>query len=256
MRFQSYRPFCAPWRRFSDLDALSRVLESKRFSENGAPTLRSHPTGTRILVLAPHPDDDIFGAGGTLLRSIANGATVHTLCITGGERDPASAVAQQREQETIAVARAAGMSVDFWRLPTRTWRPDAQTDALRRVVASFAPDTIFLPFLADDHPDHRAVSDLFLQALPDVSCEVWAYQVYSTVLPNVIVDITDVLEKKLRLVRMWESQRAHRDWVHYLRGMHAMNSRFLKTNESRFAEMFFVVPAATYRGLCTRYFSV
>lgn len=53
---------------------------------------------------------------------------------------------------------------------------------------------IFLPFLPHDHDDHRRVNQLLLaisKELPADSIEVWAYHVYSTVIPNVVVDITD-----------------------------------------------------------------
>ena len=118
-------------------------------------------------------------------------------------------------------------------------------------------DIILLPFIADDHDDHRRASHLFYEAFKDGAiphAEVWAYQVYSSVIPNVVVDITDVMGEKMKLVNMWKSQSGERDWGHYIRGLNAVNSRFLKTNEARYAECFFVVPAIEYLKLCGIYF--
>jgi LmbE family N-acetylglucosaminyl deacetylase len=147
--------------------------------------------------------------------------------------------------------------VEFWQYPARNWRVEGDIkNRLRTVVQEWNPDAIFLPFIADDHEDHRRTSELFYRTFMDnpPQGEVWAYQVYSTVLPNVIVDITDVMDEKLRLVRMHQSQMQHRDWAHYLRGLNALNSRFLKTNEPRYAEMFFVVSMHEYLSLCLEYF--
>lgn len=264
----AYKFMLKDWTRLSDLDALSRVLDSKRFSQNLEPIVMEHPQGKRILVLAPHPDDDIFGAGGVLLKSVRHGVQVKTACITTGEQPPppkpsptgrgeGEGIAHIREEEAQQVARALGTEVEFWQCPARLWRVDETVkERLRTVVKEWNPDTIFLPFLADDHEDHRRTSQLFYETFKDVSprCEVWAYQVYSTVLPNVIVDITDVLEDKLKLVRLHQSQMERRDWAHYIRGLNALNSRFLKTNEPRYAEMFLVVPAQEYLKLCQVYF--
>jgi len=84
--------------------------------------------------------------------------------------------------------------------------------------------------------------------------EIWAYQVYSTVIPNVAVDITDVIDEKLKLVEIYRSQKRSRDWAHYIKGLNAFNCRFLKTNEPRYVELFFVVPADEYLQLCRLYF--
>ena len=242
------------WSRCADLDALARVLESKRFTQQLEPVVMARPDARRILVFAPHPDDDTLGAGGALLHGIRAGATVHIIYVTSGERDGEGG--GLREGEARRVAGALGATATFWRYPARGIPVTQESmERMRRTVVEQRPDAIFLPFLTDDHVDHRQVALLFASTFRDIACdaEVWAYQVYSTVLPNVIVDVTDVIDEKTRLVRMWESEMAHRDWVHYIRGLNAFNSRFLRTNEPRYAEHFFVVPVAEYVALCGQY---
>lgn len=256
-KHSAYKFVIKDWMRLPDLDALSRVLESKRFSQNLEPVVMDTPQGKRILVLAPHPDDDVFGAGGVLLKSVRNSAKVKTVCITSGDTDGATEIAGVREEETRRVAEALGSQVGFWRYPAHAWQVDEEVkNRLRAAVREWNPDVIFLPFLADDHEDHRRTSELFYAVFKNTSpqYEIWAYQVYSTVLPNVIVDVSDVLEEKLKLVRMHKSQTAHRDWAHYIRGLNAFNVRWLKTSEPRYAETFFVVPAKEYIELCRHYF--
>jgi len=252
----AYQFLLEDWTRIRDLDALSSVLSTQRFSGQRTPLVRGGPTAERTLVFSPHPDDDTFGCGGALLHARRNGATVHVVYVTSGERDGLGG--DIREGEARRVATALGATVEFWHYPTRSIPIGTESvERMRHTIAVQRPGAIFLPFLADDHPDHRRVAELFASAFHDApapDAEVWAYQVYSTVLLNVVMDVTDVMEEKLQLVRMWESEMAHRDWVHYIHGLNAFNSRSLRTKEPRYAEHYFVVPAHEYIALCGQYF--
>ena len=70
--------------------------------------------------------------------------------------------------------------------------------------------------------------------------EVWGYQVYSPVIPNVVVDISDVAETKAEAIRMWATQMSRRKLDHYMLGFNAFNTRLLPN--ARYVEAFFVVP--------------
>lgn len=258
-----YKFVLKSWTALSDLNALSRALESKRFSEHLDPVVLQCPEGRRILVLAPHPDDDVFSSGGTLLHARAQGASVTVVYLTSGENPSHGAggglteKARRRIEEARAVAERFGTTIECWEHPARAFPIDIDTiERLRCTIATVRPDVIFLPFIADDHIDHRRTAALWYAACRNGEWdgEVWAYQVYSTLLSNVLVDITDVIVEKEQMVRMWSSQMEKRDWAHYLRGLAAVNARFLKTNEPRYAEAFFVVPGFEYLTLCAQYF--
>jgi len=245
------------WKQLSNIDRLSRVLESKWFSQQQKPVVRDYPHCKRILVLSPHPDDDMIGAGGVLLKSLHNGCLVKTICLTTGERVIEGEMVEAREQETTLVSAVSGIVVEFWRYSAHTWTVDAQSiRRFHKVMEEWKPQVVFLPFLADDHEDHRRASELWYEAFKanPMTHEVWAYQVYSTVLSNVVVDVTAVMKEKIRLVRMFVSQMKKRDWAHYISGLNALNSRFLHTAEPRYAEAFFVAPAQEYQALCEQYF--
>ena len=83
--------------------------------------------------------------------------------------------------------------------------------------------------------------------------EVWCYQVYSPVIPNVVVDISDVAERKAAAVRMWKSQMKVRKFDHYILGFNAFNIRLLP--KALYVEAFFVVPMHEYAELCAIYFN-
>ncbi|NML46876.1 PIG-L family deacetylase [Ramlibacter sp. G-1-2-2] len=181
---------------------------------------------TRTLVVAPHPDDEILGCGGTLLRRRAEGGEVDWLLVTGmsvAAGWPAERV-RQRDEE---IARAASM-VGF-RKVVQLGLPPTRLDAaplgdlvgrIGDVIRDCQPDEIFVPSPADVHSDHRVVFDAVS------SCTKWfrypsvrrvlAYEALSETdfalhpdiafRPNVFVDISGQLERKLEILRVYASE--------------------------------------------------
>ena len=80
-----------------------------------APRLADGPGADRIAVIAPHPDDELMGPGGTLLRAVANGKDITVVFLTDGESDPGKAAA--RRTEATAVAGKLGYQALFLDLP-------------------------------------------------------------------------------------------------------------------------------------------
>jgi len=250
----NYKFVLKDWVSIKDLEVLTKALESKRFSRNLEPILMEKPEAKSALFIAPHPDDDIFSSGGALLKLRAAGCRVTVVYLTSGEPEAMS----EREGEAKEVSRTLGAETIFCRYPAKGIPIDpASMKKMREIYNETKPDIMFLPFIADDHDDHRRAAHLFYKTFKGhaVSSQIWAYQVYSAIIPNIVVDITSVMDEKMRLVDMWKSQKKKRDWAHYIRGLNAVNSRFLKTNEARYAECFFVVPAREYLDLCGIYFS-
>jgi LmbE family N-acetylglucosaminyl deacetylase len=126
----------------------------------------------RILVVAPHPDDESLGCGGLIAKLAAAGRLFHTLFVTdGGASHPASLkwprrrLTAQREQEAAGALHFLGIGSHartFLRLrdadmPSANsieWR--AALVAAAEVVRDFRPDLALLPWRRDPHCDHRA----------------------------------------------------------------------------------------------------
>jgi LmbE family N-acetylglucosaminyl deacetylase len=250
----AYKFFMKDWTSLHDLDLCARVIGTMRFSRNLAPVTLTGPAGKRILVLAPHPDDEMLGPGGTLIDAIRMGKHVKVLYLTSGKPEDRS------DAEARSVASKIGYETEFMNMPLGNIPIDEPTMGhLTASIADYDTDTLFLPFLLDDHDDHRRVSELLFRALALSSLkkapEVWCYQVYTALIPNVLVDVSGAMPKKLEAVRTWKSQMAGRDWAHYVSGLNAFNSRFLATGgRPLFAEAFFVLPLAEYADLCEIYF--
>ena len=241
-----------------DLDGLSDLLASTRHLRTIDTVVMEMPRGLRVLVIAPHEDDEMIGPGGTVIRVLEAGIPLRVLYLT----DDSGPRGAERRRETLAVSAEFGYETEFLgypsgRLPVNT---ESATN-LAGAINDYAPDVLLLPFLSDDHPEHRAASALLREAVRkgglNAKPEIWAYQVYSALLANVVVDITEFAVRKAEAIRMWrESAMRSRDWAHFALGLNAYNCRLIKgRSDPCYVEAFFVVPFEEYLSLCDRYFA-
>lgn len=182
-----------------------------------------------VLVVAPHPDDESIGCGGAVLRHADSGDVVTAVYMTSGERGirerPAAEAIAIREGEAAAAGETLGIArLEFLR--RSDWLLCDQVDeaaaGLAAVVAETAPDIVYVPYPGDAHPDHRAAAAVARRVLSarDAAIEVRAYEVW-TPLPShdVVVDITDVLDRKLAAIACHASQCRERDYVRAARAL-------------------------------------
>ncbi len=196
------------------------------------------PTPERVLVVAAHPDDIEFGAAGTVARWVAEGADVRYLLVTRGDKgsdDPATdveALVVLREREQRAAAAEIGVTgVDFLDEPDGQVEPSLRlreriTHAIRayrpEVVMTHDPTVLFVNNEWVNHPDHRAVGQVTVDAVfptardplnfrehLDVGLEAWKVAelyLWSTNEANQLVDIASTIERKIDALRHHASQ--------------------------------------------------
>ena len=256
----SYRFLIQDWQRLGDLETAAQVVNTLRFSRNLTPLEMEAPKAKRICVLAPHIDDEAIGPGGTLLKAAKAGARIDVVYVTRGRAFESDDYRDTRMAEAEQALAMIGAKHHYLGHMTREIEMTAESaKRLAELLRELKPDVLFLPFLFDDHDDHRRVSDMLLMAQEtadyEPNLEIWAYQVYTAVLGNVVVDITPVAQDKRTMINCYASEMAKRDWAHYALGLNAWNLRFLKNSpEPRFAEMFFVAPLKDYLSLCRTYY--
>ena len=186
-------------------------------------------TAKRVLVLAPHPDDEILGAGGTIARLVAEGAEVHAAVVTNAsigapELFSAEAMARVRDEARAAHALLGVKQTWFEDLPAP--RLDTEpcyriAQVLGRLFKEIAPGELYIPFRGDLHVDHRALFTAALVAarpLPGQPVrKILAYETLSetewaapfgddTFIPTVFNDVSAYLELKLRALSCFQSQ--------------------------------------------------
>jgi LmbE family N-acetylglucosaminyl deacetylase len=180
----------------------------------------------RVLVVAPHPDDETLGCGGTLLRMADNGAQVAWLIVTDMSEGNGWSLTRVRERdaEIEKVTALFGFS-DVFRMGLATCQLDAipmseLVGKFSAVFNSFQPQQVFLPNRSDAHTDHRVTFDA------GVACVKWfrypsvrrvltyetisetefALDAQSPFQPNYYVDISEYLERKLAIMSVYASE--------------------------------------------------
>jgi LmbE family N-acetylglucosaminyl deacetylase len=200
-----------------------------------------------ILVLAPHPDDETIGCGGTLCLHEQRGDRVIVAYLTSGElglkKLPCRKAWAVREKEARAAAKILGVAkVYFLRQPDWMLQDHlaVAAEVLRPVLQLEKPQVIYLPHESDAHPDHRAslhILRLALRPLNGVRPELRAYEVW-TPLPahDRLEDISRVMPRKLRALRAHASQLDEFDYERAVRGLNAFRGELAA--RTRYAEVF------------------
>ena len=177
-----------------------------------------------ILVVAPHPDDEVFGCGGTIAKYARAGHKVHVIIVTKGDDlfDPQLIEQGRREglqaHELLGVARSHFADLPAIKLDTLPQYSINET--LRGWFEEIRPDTLFLPFLGDINRDHQIVhASCMVAARPilmdlraiycyeTLSCTNWnSPGIVPTFTPNTFVDIADEIEVKIEATKAYASQ--------------------------------------------------
>jgi N-acetylglucosamine malate deacetylase 1 len=183
--------------------------------------------GKRVLVLAPHPDDETLACGGTLLRHKSEGAALHWVIATDMTAETGYTPARMaaRDAEIGQVAQAFGFaSVDRFGFATTRLDTLPLGDvvvAVKRVVDRIKPDVVYAPFAGDAHSDHTIVAKAASAAVkwfraPSVQ-RVLAYEALSETgfaltsdapafAPNCYVEIEGELPRKLDILDLFAGE--------------------------------------------------
>lgn len=249
-------PLLLDFSELSDGKSASLLLDTMRQARFLEPQTIQAPSDKKILVIAPHPDDEVIGMGGVMAQMVQNGCDVDVISLTFGAD-------RQSREEAENAARVLGYKfTHFFEFKPKHIPVDLNTlKQFAQIINDKKPDIIFLPFILDDHDDHRRANELLLAAeenglLKNVSgVKVWAYQVYTSLPLNCVVNITDVIDRKLESILCYVSRFKQRDWAHYAKGLSAFNVRFLDgCTDQAYAEVFFKAELPAYLKMCHVYF--
>ena len=222
--------------------------------------LLSWPGVERVLCVAPHPDDEVFGCGGLLAALVDHGCRVQTVILTcgGSGSDPtkrpstdAQALMAQRREESSQAAKALGTPPpEFLDFEDRSLRyGPALKAALAAAIQQHAPQLLLLPSLSEPHPDHQAAALAGLAAAREASPSLRTVLFYESGAPlhaNVHFPIDAVAERKWQAVRCFTSQLGVEDYEGHARAMAALRAFGLRP-ACREAESFFQVDMAAVR---------
>lgn len=180
-----------------------------------------------VLIVAPHPDDETLGCGGTICRLVEDGWLVHWLIVTDmacSENYTADQICTRQTE----IEKVAGL-YGFTSVSQLPFAPAKLDETPKRLLISevidvlekIRPVEIYIPYRNDAHNDHEAVFDAVIAAAKSFRrpyiARIYAYEVISETdfgfkpedggfRPNVFVDITKFLDKKLSILEVFESE--------------------------------------------------
>lgn len=181
----------------------------------------------KLLVLAAHPDDEVYGVGGTIAKYAQMGAEIYVAILTEGcsaQYPGRPEMKDRKRKEALAANKILGTrEVIFYELP------DMKLDALDHVeinsciedcVKKVKPEVIFTHHHGDVNKDHRLVFDSTLVAVRPLTGstikKVYTYEVPSSTewaapferwfIPNFYNDIGKTLEKKIAAIKAYSSE--------------------------------------------------
>jgi len=209
---------------------------------------------SRVLVLAPHPDDDIFGCGGTIakLSQTAEVQVVYFCSGVGGvkvgEKND-QGLSEARKVEVETAGKILGIhKQNFLNYPDgKLSAAPAVIKFVSNLIQEFKPDIIFLPSFLDNHPDHLAVNEIFLKSSANQDLPVWAYEVWTPLFANRIFLINSVLDKKKEAIAAQKSQLETRGYDRAILGLNQYRAEI--NAKEGFAEAFFVTNTKIYQKL-------
>ena len=180
----------------------------------------------KVLVISAHPDDEILGAGGTLIRHRENGDEIHWLVATNISEKQGFSIERvnSRQDEIRKVSDALNMQIHLLNYPTMTLSSEdilTLVPKISEVVTNNQPEVIYVLNRSDAHSDHRILFDAVMACTKSFRYpwirEVLMYECLSETefapalpekifIPNCYVDISAQMDEKLQLMNIYTSE--------------------------------------------------
>lgn len=190
----------------------------------------------KILVVSPHPDDESIGCGGLL--SVFKGQC-DVMLVTDGYNEQLNnqEISEIRQKEFVKAANVLGVNKRiFLHIPEGKIKEDFKS-FLSVDYSTYR--YVFVPNKFEEHKDHFDVYTSVKKALKHQSCrcELIEYEVWTTIRrPNIKLDISEVIDRKIQAIEVYQSQLKELDYVGMTIGL---NSYRGKGRGCEYAEVFY-----------------
>ena len=175
---------------------------------------------SRVLVVAAHPDDELLGIGGTILKHTLRGDTVRAIIMCEGEslrytKDVGQRRATEEAADILGIEKIYRLDYPDQKLDTYTLTD--LISPLEKISEEFRPDTIYCQSACDANRDHKILFEAALIAFRPIDAWVKEFYTFYTVsstewgyprsfVPDTWIDISDVLENKIKAFECYTSE--------------------------------------------------
>lgn len=200
-----------------------------------------------VLVIAPHPDDECIGCGGTICLHVERGDSVSAVFLTSGELGlkhlPKEQAWRIREKEAKRAGKILGLA-ELHFLRCRDWflgeEIEPAATALAPILQRLEPELIYLPHVNEWHPDHKASLPIVRATLARCKIpepQLLAYEVWTPLSEyDHVENISQTISRKLKALRCHCSQLAEFDYATGIRGLNQY--RGVMAGKCKYAEVF------------------
>lgn len=180
----------------------------------------------RALVIAPHPDDEVIGVGGTIAKKVKAGEEVYVCVVTKGqmplfEEKQVEIVRRECREADKLLGVKQTLFLDFPAVMLETVPRFELNKSLYEIIQKIKPDEVYIPHRGDMQKDHQIVVDAAMVAVrpkdENYPRRIYSYETLSETgwnvpntvndfIPTVYEDISDTVGLKLDAMRLFESQ--------------------------------------------------
>lgn len=180
----------------------------------------------KVLVIAPHPDDEVIGVGGTIAKRVKAGDEVYVCVVTKGQEPMfrKEFIEQGRKECQEADAELGVIETIFLDFPAVMLETVSRYELngkIMELIHRIKPEEVFIPHRGDMQLDHQLVADAVMVAVRPrgdyYPKRVYAYETLSETgwnipntvnefIPTVYEDISEFMDIKLKAMNFFESQ--------------------------------------------------
>jgi len=215
----------------------------------------------KICVIAPHPDDETLGCGGTILKHKKENDKVYWICVTSMKTGNSWSKndVKRRDKEIEKVVKTYGfdgfISLDFPAKELDSIPLSEIIDSLTQVLNKIKPNILLAPFFGDSHSDHQIIGNSYnalgkwfrYPYIKKIICYETISETEFNIIskenfkPNKFVDISDFMKKKINIMKIYKSELGDHPFPRSIKTIEALGIMRGSQSGFKFAEAFMVL---------------
>jgi len=200
------------------------------------------------LIIAPHPDDESIGCGGSIIKHVNSGSHVRVIFITDGDKgdfekrftDDYPRIRRGCAEKAMEILGVK--DYEFWGYKDREVEVSIKeiTERLKQRIKDTSASLLYLPSPYEVHPDHRSIAMAGQRIFDETGITILFYEVIVSLYPNLLVDITLEMGKKREAILSYHTELYYNDYLSKIEGLNRFRTITLPKG-IKFAEGFILL---------------
>jgi LmbE family N-acetylglucosaminyl deacetylase len=230
-----------------------------------------------VLIIAPHPDDEVIGMGGTIIKLLNYSSDVTILYMTDGRNGGGHGILPDklkiiRRKEAISLGKRYNLKQIFWNIPDvvksqnfciKKYLTNNNYSVLKMVklLEMIHPKSIFITSFFDFSVDHFSANKILCDAMDLInlfSCNIICYEIWNYIpIPNCVVNITNEHKEKDEMLQFYSSQLKDGKLINLMNDRNKTRHQlYLNGNIYGFSETFLKFSKQSYIDLFRKFLDV